>query len=105
MRIVFGVLGLLIVLAIVGSIAKKQLQALRTLPATPTAVVVPSGDAAAVAGAPAREGGRLDAFPGTVAADPNGLTVPQQSQNLQRQVADQVQRQLQQGAARAGNAP
>ena len=105
MRIVFGVLGLLIALAIVGSLAKKQLQALRALPATPTAVVVPSGDAAATAGRPAGEGGRLDAFPGAVAADPNAPTVPQQSQNLQRQVADQVRQQLEQGAARAGNAP
>ena len=40
-----------------------------------------------------------------MAADPNGLTVPQQSQNLQRQVANQVQQQLQKGAARAGEGP
>jgi len=104
MRIVFGFLGLMIVLAIIGSVAKKQLQAVRALPSMPAAVVVPERDAAGVAASP-REGGRLDAFPGAVAADPNGLTVPQQSQNLQRQVATQVQQQLQQGAARAGGAP
>ena len=105
MRIVFGFLGLMIVLAIIGSVAKKQLQAVRALPSMPTAVVVPERDAAGVAASP-REGGRLDAFPGAVAADPGtGLTVPQQSQNLQRQVANQVQQQLQQGAARAGGAP
>ena len=104
MRIVFGFLGLMIVLAIIGSVAKKQLQAVRALPSMPTAVVVPERDAAGVAASP-REGGRLDAFPGAVAADPNGLTVPQQSQNLQRQVANQVQPQLQKGAARAGEGP
>jgi len=104
MRIVFGFLGLMIVLAIIGSVAKKQLQAVRALPSVPTAIVVPERDAAGVA-ASAREGGRLDAFPGAVAADPNGLTVPQQSQNLQRQVANQVQQQLQKGAARAGEGP
>ena len=104
MRIVFGFLGLMIVLAIIGSVAKKQLQAVRTLPSVPTAIVVPERDAAGVAASP-REGGRLDAFPGAVAADPNGLTVPQQSQNLQRQVANQVQQQLQKGAARAGEGP
>jgi hypothetical protein len=94
----------MIVLAIIGSVAKKQLQAVRALPSVPTAIVVPERDAAGVA-ASAREGGRLDAFPGAVAADPNGLTVPQQSQNLQRQVANQVQQQLQKGAARAGEGP
>jgi hypothetical protein len=94
----------MIVLAIIGSVVKKQLQAVRTLPSVPAAVVVPERDAAGVAGSPGA-GGRLDAFPGAVAADPNGLTVPQQSQNLQRQVADRVQQQLQQGAARAGGAP
>ena len=39
MRMVFGVLGLLIVLAIVASVAKKQLEAVRAVPqqATPAA--------------------------------------------------------------------
>lgn len=104
MRMVFGFVGLMIVLAIIGSVAKKQLQAVRALPSTPAAVAVPQGEGVGTA-APQRDGGRLDAFPGAVAADPNGLTVPQQSQNLQRQVANQVQQQLQQGAARAGGAP
>lgn len=104
MRMVFGFLGLMIVLAIIGSVAKKQLQAVRALPSVPTAAVTKEPGGTDLASSPSR-GGRLDAFPGAVAADPNGLTVPQQSQNLQRQVADQVQRQLQQGAARAGGEP
>lgn len=94
MRIVFSVLGLLIVVAILGSVAKKQLQAVRALPQSAAA-------AASAVAAPPPGGGRLDAFPGAVAADPSGLTVPQQSQNMQRQVAGQVQQQLQQGAARS----
>ena len=98
MRLVFGVLGLLIVLAIVGSLAKKQLQAVRAIPSS-----LPSTSAAP---APARDGepgSRLDRFPGAVAADPGGLTVPQQSQNLQQQIRQDVQQSLQQGAAnRAG---
>lgn len=97
MRIVFSVLGLLIVLAIIGSVAKKQLQALRTLPQTSTA----AGASAAGTAPQGERGGRLDAFPGAVSADTSGLTVPQQSQTMQREVANQVQQQLQQGAARS----
>lgn len=99
MRIVFSVLGLLIVVAIIGSVAKKQLQAIRSLPAVPAAAV--TSDTGSTQQAGGERGGRLDAFPGAVAADPSGMTVPQQSQNLQRQVSSQVQQQLQQGAARA----
>ena len=72
MRIVFGVLGLLLVLAIVGSLAKRQLQAVR--------VPVPTGEAAS---APVLSG-----------------TPAQQSQQLQRKVADDVNRLMQQAPAR-----
>jgi len=72
MRMIFGVLGLLVVLAIVGTIARKQLQAVKALPGTaPTA-------AAASA-------------PGNVA---------QQSRDLQNQVKQDVNALLQQGASR-----
>lgn len=66
MRAVLGVVGMLIVVAIVGLIARSQLQAVRTDPA-----------AAAASG------------------------VRGQSQQLQRQVADDVSKALSQGAARA----
>ena len=81
MRIVFGFLGLMIVLAIIGSVAKKQLQAVRALPSMPAAVVVPERDAAGVAASP-REGGRLDAFPGAVAADQQGRGQREQGRGL-----------------------
>ena len=55
MRMIFGVLGLLVVLAIVGTVAKKQLQAVSALPA-------PAG-----------------------AASGTAVNVPQQSRNLQNQ--------------------
>ena len=85
LRIVFSVLGLLIVLAIVGSIAKNQLKAINTLP-SPAAVSAAQGVAPEPAGG--ERGGRLDAFPGAAAADPS-LTVPQQAQNIQQQVLKQ----------------
>jgi hypothetical protein len=79
MRIVFGVLGLLIVLAIVGSLAKTQLKAVGASPdrAVAAGVVVPVTE-----GTPA-----------------------QQSQQLQQRVADDVNEALKQGAARSRDAP
>ena len=71
MRIIFGALGLLIVLAIVGSLAKRQLQAVR----------VPVDSAASAT--------TLDGTPA------------QQSQQLQRKVADDVAKALQQGVQRS----
>lgn len=71
MRAVFGVVGLLIVVAIVGLIARSQLQAGRAVPAV-------AADPAA-SSSPVRE----------------------RSQQLQHQVADDVAKALSQGAARA----
>jgi hypothetical protein len=107
MRIVFGVLSLLLVLAIVGSLAKTQLQALgggvgtRASTAASGARVDPpppgSHDGASVS----IPGG----MPGATAADTAGLTVPQQSQNIQQQFRDNTARALQQGADRNARAP
>ncbi len=76
MRILFGVLGLLIVVSIVLSVARKQLQAVEQLPAAA------SGDAAS-------------------SSQPGGPTVPQQSQALQKRVANDVQQIMQSAPARA----
>ena len=70
MRMAFGVLSLLIVVAIVGMLAKKQLQA----------VQVPADSAAS-----------MPALSGTPA---------QQSQQLQRKVADDIGKALEQGMRR-----
>jgi type II secretory pathway pseudopilin PulG len=107
MRAIFGVLSLLIVLAIVGSIAKRQLQAFNG------GVVTRASNAAAEAQSETpipggdRDGATLaipGGMPGAVAADTSGMTVPQQSQNLQQQVRDRTVRALQQGVDRNARA-
>ena len=82
MRAIFGVLTLLIVLAIVGLLAKKQLQAVNNVGAS----------------LPPAQG--IDASP----AAPAASTVRAQSQQLQQRVADDVNKALQQGAARTESA-
>lgn len=80
MRIVFGALGLLVALAIVGSLVKRQLQAV---------------------GAPVRP----EAASAAGVALPAGTGTPaQQSQQLQRRVADDVTRLMQQVPARVEGA-
>ncbi|WP_295639206.1 hypothetical protein [uncultured Methylibium sp.] len=75
MRLVFGVLSLLLVVAIVATVARRQLSSV-----APS--VAPS--AAAQAGVPAA-----------------GATPAQQSQQLQRKVADDVNKLMQQAPARS----
>lgn len=79
MKALFGVVSLLIVLAVVGVAAKKQLQAVNHVGAS-----LP----------PAQTG--VDAS----TAVPPASTVRAQSQQLQQRVADDVNKALQQGAAR-----
>lgn len=80
MRMVFGVLGLLIALAIVGSLVKRQLQAV---------------------GAPVRPEAAS-----TAGVAPTSGTPAQQSQQLQHRIADDVNRLMQQAPARVeGGAP
>lgn len=76
MRMVFGVLGLLVALAIVGSLVKRQLQAVG-------APVRPEAASAAGVALPVTSG-----------------TPAQQSQQLQRQIGDDVNRLMQQAPAR-----
>jgi len=106
MRIVFGVLSLLVVLAIVGSLAKKQLQALNgSVTTRPRAAVVEATRDAGAGGE--RDGATLGVaggMPGATAADTSGLTVPQQAQNIEQQVRNDTVRALQQGADRNARA-
>ena len=102
MKAIFGVLSLLIVLAIVGTVARKPLQAAHG------GVVASRLEAASQAGAaggdPAGSRGAGHAIPGGApggaAGDTAGLTVPQQSRNLQEQVRNDTARMLQQGVQR-----
>ena len=109
MRAIFGFLSILIALAIVASIAKKQLQAVGA--GGESTLTMRANDAArqaaAVAADPARPGDRDGAtlaipggMPGAVAADPNGDTVPVQARNIENQVRDNAVRAMQQGMKR-----
>ena len=107
MRAIFGVLSLLIVLAIVGSLAKKQLGAIG-----PSSVASRSAEAAsqvrAQTGEPDPRAGSTVAIPGgmpgAMAADVSGLSVPQQSKAMQDKIRDDTVRAMQQGADRSQRA-
>ncbi|HEY9239741.1 MAG TPA: hypothetical protein VIP10_12935 [Burkholderiaceae bacterium] len=107
MRMIFGVLSLLVVLAILGTVGKKQLQALSSSGVT-TRINQAAGTAPG-GGSGDRDGATLaipGGMPGGVAADTTGLTVPQQAQNIQQQFKQSTERALQQGADRgARSAP
>ena len=104
MRVIFGVLSLLIVLAIVGSLAKKNLQAFGSGSGGVVArQAAAASQAAALAADPSRDGRTVavpGGMPGAMAADVGGLTVPQQSRALQDKIRDDTARALQQGAER-----
>jgi len=107
MRMIFGVLSLLVVLAIVGSLVKKQMQALNS--GTVKTRLSDAASAAQVGGLATgdRDGATLavpGGMPGAVAADTSGLTVPQQAQNIKQQFRDNTTRALQQGADRSAGA-
>ncbi len=79
MRLIFGVMALLVVLAIVGTLGKKQFEAFGL-----------SGQSAT----------RAAGLPGAVSA-PVEATVPAQAKGIQNNVRDAVNASLQQGAERA----
>ncbi len=89
MRLIFGVMALLIVLAVIGTLGKSQLQALGL-----------TGQRAADA---ARTVAPVNA-PGAVAAPVQG-TIVQQSQSMQKNVRDAAASALQQGADRSAQEP
>jgi hypothetical protein len=98
MKAVFGILALVIVLAVVGSLAKKQLQA------------IGGGESAGRNAAAARESGAFSAksadrtgaapVPGAIAVGADAATVPQQSRDLQERARANTARALEQGAQR-----
>ena len=102
MRAVFGFLALLIALAAIASIAKKQLQAVNGGIVTRNATA--ASQAAALAADPGSRDGATRAIPGgmagAVAADPSGLTVPQQVKSMQDQARANTVRALEEGVKR-----
>ena len=106
MRMIFGVLSLLVLLAIMGTVAKKQLQAISSSGVS-TRINQMSGTTPSSTGGGGGGGDRDGAMlaipggmPGGVAADTSGLTVPQQAQNIQQQFKQSTERALQQGVDR-----
>jgi hypothetical protein len=109
MRLIFGVMSLLIVLAMVGTLGKNQLQALGRIGTTTTRVPTDS-DAKAVTDAVmgrARDGAATVAVPGGMpGATPAVVegTVPMQAQAIQNNVRDATNAALQRGVDRSNNA-
>ena len=112
MRMFFGLVSLLLVLVIVGTLGKKQLQALgqigTTSTRTPTdaegkavtdAVMGRARGGAATAAVPGDMGGMAGATPAIVEG-----TVPMQAQAIQSNVRDATNAALQKGVDRSNNA-
>jgi len=112
MRIVFGLMSLLIVLAVVGTLGKKQLQALGQIGTTSTraptdaegkavtdAVMGRARDGAATVAVPGGLGGMAGATPAMVEG-----TVPMQAQAIQNNVRDATNAALQKGVDRNNRA-
>ena len=110
MRMIFGVLSLLIALAIVGTVGKKQLQALGQIGTTSTrmptdaegkavndAVIGRSG--AGALAVPGAMGGMASTEPAIVDA-----TVPMQAQAIQKNMRDATNAALQKGVDRSNGA-
>ena len=112
MRMIFGVMSLLIALAIVGTLGKKQLQALGQIGSTSTraptdpaakavtdAVMGRARDGAATVAVPGAMGGMADASPAIVEG-----TVPMQVQSIQNNVRNATNAALQKGVDRSNGA-
>jgi hypothetical protein len=109
MRLIFGVLSLLIVLAIIGTVGKKQFQALGLDRSATTRSSGQGAETKAVTDAVlgrARGDGATAAVPGGVpgaTAAPVDGSLPAQSRAIQNNVRDAAANALQQGADRAAN--
>lgn len=107
MRLIFGVMVLLIVLAAIGTLGKKQLQALGLTGQASERAATQGAETKAVTDAVmgrARSGGPTAAVPGGMpgaAAAPIEGTLPQVSRGIQDNVRNAAGAALQQGADRA----
>ena len=115
MRAIFGIVSLLIVLAIVGTLGKKQLQALGLAGQVNTRVpgTVDAGDAQAISNSgirSTRDGAATVAVPGGMGGMAGAapaqveVTVPMQAQSIQNNVRDATNAALQRGADRSNQA-
>jgi hypothetical protein len=107
MRLIFGVMALLVVLAIVGTLGKKQLEAVGLTGQTSTRAAGQGADVKAASDAVlgrARDGGATVAVPGAVAAPVDG-SLPAVSKGIQNNVRNAAAAALQQGANRSAEQP
>jgi hypothetical protein len=110
-RVIFGLLGLVIVLAIVSSLAKTQLGALGQLGQATTRAVNAStgtadgGDSVGSMAGKAVGGARLDAFGATAGIGAEGPNTAQaQIQGIQQSVRDRTNEALRKGVERSNRA-
>jgi hypothetical protein len=112
MRMIFGLMSLVIALAIVGTLGKKQLQALGQIGTTTTrmptdndakavtdAVMGRARDGAATVSVPGDMGGMAGASPAIVEG-----TVPMQARAIQNNIRDATNAALQKGVERSNAA-
>jgi hypothetical protein len=110
MRMIFGVMALLIVLAIVGTLGKTQLSALGLTGSAKTRAVHQGAETQAVTEqvmGGARTGAPTAAVPGGMPGAAAGVvetTVPMQAQAIQNNVRDATNAALQKGAERSNAA-
>jgi hypothetical protein len=111
MRLIFGVMALLVVLAIVGTLGKKQLEAVGLTGQASTRAAGQGADVKAVSDAVlgrARDGSATVAVPGgtpgAVAAPVDG-SLPAVSKSIQNNVRNAAAAALQQGANRSAEQP
>jgi len=102
LKAIFGFVGILIVLAIVGSLGKKQLQAIdqmgQATARVPSAASPNGGSSVESVAGKAVGGARLDAFGATAGAEMP--TAQQQIQGIQQSTRDRTTDALQQGVQR-----
>ncbi|HEX4235928.1 MAG TPA: hypothetical protein VH041_16680 [Caldimonas sp.] len=99
MKAIFGVLVLVIVLAVVGSLAKKQLQAIGG-GASASRNAVAASESGAFSARGSDRAGVAAPLAGAIAVDPNGATVAQQAHDMQERARANTARALEQGAQR-----
>jgi len=110
MRMIFGVLSLLIALAIVGTVGKKQLQALGQIGTTSTRMPTDAEGKAVNDAVMGRSGAGALAVPGAMggmaSTEPAivDATVPMQAQAIQKNMRDATNAALQKGVDRNNNA-
>jgi hypothetical protein len=98
-KAIFGILVLVIVLAVVGSLAKKQLQAIGGGTSASRNAAAASESGAFPTGTSERAGAAAP-LAGAIAVDPSGATVAQQAHDIEARARANTVRALEQGAQR-----